>query len=93
MTISRTPAGRPLDDGVEQRDQHLAPFEREPLLADVVFLEKRLEELGGIELVDNPPLLLGVELRAVAGRLHPSSSHFRIEVSRMCMNSTPIVRQ
>ena len=54
-----------LDDGVEQRDQHLAPLEREPLLADVVLLQERLEELGRVQLVDDPPLLPGVELRAV----------------------------
>ena len=52
MTISRTPElRRPLDDRVEQRDQHLAPFEREPLLADVVRVQERLEQLGRVELV------------------------------------------
>ncbi len=44
---------RSLDHGVEQRDQHLAAFEREPLLTDVVFLKERLEELGRVELVDD----------------------------------------
>ena len=85
---------RALDDGVEQRDQHLAPFEREPLLTDVMLLEERLEELGCIQLVDDPPLLLGVELRAVP-RSAPSARAATCEcrVSRMCMNSTPIVRQ
>ena len=83
----------PLDHGVEQRDQHLAAFEREPLLADVMLLKKRLEQLGRVELQDDPPLLLGVELRAVPVRLHPFEQPLRILVSRMCMNSTPIVRQ
>ena len=62
---------RPLDDRVQERDQHLAPFEREPLLADVVRVEERLEELGRVQLVDDPPLLPEVELRPVADRLHP----------------------
>ena len=62
---------RPLDDRVEQRDEHLAAFEREPLLADVVGRQEGLEQLGGVELEDDPPLLPEVEARAVADRLHP----------------------
>ena len=64
-------SSRPLDDRVEQRDQHLAPFEREPLLAHVVLVQEGLEQLGGVQLVDDPPLLLEVEARVVADRLHP----------------------
>ena len=62
---------RPLDHGVEQRDEHLAPFEREPLLAHVVLVQEVLEQLGGVQLVDDPPLLLEVERGPVADRLHP----------------------
>ena len=62
---------RLLDDRVEQGDEHLAPFEREPLLAHVVLVQEVLEQLGGVELVDDPPLLLEVEGRPVADRLHP----------------------
>ncbi len=61
----------PLDDRVQERNQHLAPFERKPLLAHIVFVEKRLEQLGHVELVDDPPLLLDVKRRPVAHRLHP----------------------
>ena len=66
-------AGRagPLDDRVQERNQHLAPLERKPLLAHIVLVEKRLEQLGHVQLVDNPPLLLDVERRPVAHRLHP----------------------
>ena len=72
MTISWTPcAAGPLDDRVQERDQHLAPLEREPLLAHVVLVEERLEQLGHVQLVDDPPLLLDVERRPVAHRLHP----------------------
>ena len=63
--------GRPLDDRVQERDQHLAPFEREPLLADIVRGQERLEQLGRIELVDDPPFLPQVEPRPVPDRLHP----------------------
>ena len=70
--ISRTPdAPARSMTASSMRDQHLAALEREPLLADVVFLQERLEELGCIQLVDDPPLLLGVELRAVPSGLHP----------------------
>ena len=61
----------PLDDRVQERDQHLAPFEREPLLPDVILVEERLEQLGGVQLEDDPPLLPDVEGRPVPRRLHP----------------------
>jgi len=49
--------GRALDHRVEQRDEHLAPLEREPLLSDVMDREELLEELGRVELQENPALL------------------------------------
>ena len=50
MTISRTPqSGGLLDDRVEERDERLAPFEREPLLADVARVEELLEQLGVVQ--------------------------------------------
>ena len=64
------PAGS-LDDPVQQRDEHLAAFQREPLLAHEVLVQERLEQLGFVELVDDPALLLDVEAGVVPDRLHP----------------------
>ena len=61
----------PLDDRVQERDQHLAPLEREPFLPDVIPVEERLEQFRGVQLVDDPPLLLDVEVGLVPRRLHP----------------------
>ena len=54
---------------VEQRDDRLATFEREPLLADVLGLQKGLERLGLVELAEDAQLLVRRRGRVVA--LHP----------------------
>ena len=46
---------------VEQRDDRLAALEREPLLADVLGLQERLERLGRVEPAEDVQLLLAVE--------------------------------
>ena len=60
-----------LDDGIEQGDEHLPAFERKPLLAHVILVQKVLEQFSGVQLVDDPPLLLEIEGGPVAYRLHP----------------------
>ena len=54
--------GGRLADLVDQRDRGLAALEAEPLLADELGLQERLERLGLVELEQDPQLLL-------AGRL------------------------
>ena len=72
MTISSTPcAAAALDDGIEQGDEHLPALERKPLLAHVILVQKVLEQFSGVQLVDDPPLLLEIEGGPVAYRLHP----------------------
>ena len=94
-TISRdAEVGRPLDDRVEQRDQHLAPFEREPLLAHVMRVRGN---------VSNSSAALSLRMirrfcrRSKSGWLRTGSirswSQWRTCGLRMCMYSTPIVRQ
>ena len=60
-----------LDDRVEDRDERLAAFEREPLLADVLGVQELLEQLGLVERDEDAVLLLQAEREAVADRLHP----------------------
>ena len=49
-TISRdAQVGGLLDDGVEDRDERLGPFEREPLLAEVAGVQELLEQLGVVQ--------------------------------------------
>ncbi len=62
---------RPFDDRVEQGDEHLSPSREKRLLSDVVAVEERLEELGGVELENDPPLFAEVEVGSVAVRFHP----------------------
>ena len=50
-------AGGLVQHGVEQGDDGLGTFEREPLLPDVLGLQERLERFGGIELAQNVLLL------------------------------------
>ena len=45
-------------DPVEQRDDRLAALQREPLLPDELGLQERLERLGGVELAQDPHLLV-----------------------------------
>ena len=47
------------EDRVEDDDGRLGTFEAEPLLADVAGVEESLEDLGGIEAIQDVPLLLG----------------------------------
>src|SRR5690606_9963771 len=54
--------GGAVDDAVEQRDQRLAAFERESLLADVLRLQEGLERLGLVELAEDAELLVVVGL-------------------------------
>ncbi len=49
--------------GVEQCDDGLGAFQAEPLLADVLGLQERLERLGDVEASEN------VQLRLAAGRV------------------------
>src|SRR3954452_12370147 len=49
-------------DPVQQRDDRLAALEREPLLADELRLEKRLERFRGVEPSEDVQLLLPVEV-------------------------------
>ena len=58
-TSSRPVLGGALQDRVHQRDDRLAALEREPLLADVLGLQERLEGLGGVEPVQDAQLLGG----------------------------------
>ena len=53
-----------LDQVVEQRDQRVAAFEREALLADVLGVQVALEAFGRRELPENVLLLVGGELAA-----------------------------
>ena len=62
MTTSSMPAAPlPLDEIVEQRDQRLAAFEREALLADVLGVQVALEAFGRGQLPQEVAALLGAE--------------------------------
>ena len=65
---------RVAQDRVEQRDDRLAPLEGEPLLADVLGLQERLEGLGGVEAAQDPQLLLarGLHVADLDAVLHPA---------------------
>jgi hypothetical protein len=56
-------AGGVRQDPVEQRDDGLAAFEREPLLPDELGLQERLERLGGVEPPQDPHLLVAGRAR------------------------------
>ncbi len=73
QTSSRPAGGRGLEDAVEQRDDRLAALEGEPLLADVLGLQERLERLGGVEPAQDAQLLraVGLRVRALDPRLDP----------------------
>jgi hypothetical protein len=53
--------GRLLADLVEQRDGGLAALQAEPLLADELGLQEGLEDLGLVQLVQDPQVLLAGE--------------------------------
>ncbi len=62
MTISCTPlAPRALDQLVHRRDEALAAFEREALLADVLGVQVALESFGRRQALEDVALLLGGE--------------------------------
>ena len=50
-----------LDQVIEQRDEAVAAFEREALLADVLRVQVALEAFGGRQLPQDAALLLGAE--------------------------------
>ena len=52
---------RLVEDGVEEDDGRLRPLEAEALLAHVAGVEEALEDLGGVEPVEDVALLLGGE--------------------------------
>ncbi len=51
--------GGSVEHGVDERDRRLGSLEAEALLADVAQVEERLEGLGGVQLAEDVPLLLG----------------------------------
>ena len=59
-----------LEQPVEQRDQALGAFQREPLLADVLAVEERLQRLGLGEPRQDAQLLLAGQRRRVLRGLH-----------------------
>ena len=75
--MSFMPSAPPrLDELVEQRDQAVAAFEREALLADVLRVQIALEAVGLRQLLEDVLLLLGAEAELAAGALellvHPA---------------------
>ena len=94
MTTSSTPfCAALLDEIVEQRDQRVAAFEREALLADVFGVQVALEAFGGGELPEDVPLLFGRELALTRPGRNWSCSHRRSSVLDTCANSAPMVPQ
>ena len=69
VTSSSADLGGGLADLVDHRDGGLAALEAEPLLADELGLQERLERLGLVELEQDPQLLLARRLRVRP--LHP----------------------
>ena len=61
-----------VDDFIQQRDQALAAFQRESLLADVLFVQVFLEISSGGEPAQDVALFVGVELWATAHLFHPA---------------------
>ncbi len=59
--LGRPGAGAFVEDGVEEHDGRLGPFEAEPLLPHVAGVEEALERLGRVEAVEDVALLDGVE--------------------------------
>src|SRR5262249_53631868 len=60
-----------LDHGIEDWNERLATFEREPLLPDILGVEEFLEELGLVKRDERAVFLLKAEREAIADRLHP----------------------
>ena len=93
MTASCRPSRhRLVEDGVEQDDGRLGPFQPEPLLAHVPGVEEPLEDLGGVEPAEDVALLVG----AGGSTDTPSTCcwiHRFCSGSWMCMYSMPRVRQ
>ena len=92
ITASRDAA---LGGGVEQRveghDRRLRALEAEALLADVARVQEPLEDLGRVQALEEPALLLDARRR-----LTPSTRcwiHCFCSGSWMCMYSMPSVRQ
>ena len=73
--LVETSLRRLVKQAVEQRDQRLAAFERESLLADVLRLQERLERLGDVEPVQDVELLLAtcLAVREFDAVLNPPS--------------------
>ena len=83
-----------LDEVVQQRDQRVAAFERETLLADVLGVQVALEAFGRRELPEDVLLLVDVELAACSRPTrYWSCSHRRSSVFDTCANSAPMVPQ
>ena len=57
-------------DGIQHRDQDLAPFEGETFLAGKAALEERLEQRRFVELLQNMQPLFAGQFRLVAARFH-----------------------
>ena len=81
-----------LADLVQQRDRRLAALQGEPLLADELGLQERLEDLGLVELVQDPQVLLAGQRLVRAAPPGPGST-CAAPALEMCMYSMPMVRQ
>ena len=85
-----------LGGGVEQRverdDRRLRAFEAEALLADVARVQEPLEDLGGVQPLEQVALLVDARRRRRRPRRGAGSTRFWLG-SWMCMYSMPIVRQ
>ena len=57
--LVQTLVDRLVEDGVEQDDGRLGSLQAEPLLAHVAGVEEALEDLGGVEPVEDVALLVG----------------------------------
>ena len=93
ITTSLTPLlAAAADQRVHQRDQRVAAFQREALLADVLGVQVALEALGGGQALEHALLVVGAskpKLPAAASRR--CCIQCRCAASEMCMNSAPMV--
>ena len=79
------------DSVVHQRDQRVAAFQREALLADVLGVQVALQAFGGGEALEDALLVFGGASRTCRRRFSRRSCiQRRCSASVMCMNSAPI---
>ena len=94
MTVWRAPLSRgAADDFVEDRHEHVEPFDREPRLAGEGAMQEALEDFDLRDAIEQRSGAARVHRRQEPARLRRLTQPLRSSGTKTCAKSNPVVEQ